>query len=106
MSAIPAVKAPPRTRMAGLTSSMESIAAFVIGTLVVGIVLGIFIMLSNMQFSVNGTKYTLIPSQVASITQSSTITLISILVVIAIVVILVPMVKHLMDLFGKGGGGR
>jgi len=98
--------AAPRTRMAGgMTYTMETIAGFVIGILVVGIVLGVFILLSNMQFTVNGTKYTLIPGQIASLTESTTLTLISIVVIIAIVVILIPVVKYLMDLFG-GRGGR
>ena len=98
--------ATPRTRMAGggISFTMETIAGFVIGVLVVGIVLGVFILLSNMSFTVNGTKYTLIPGQIASLTESTTLTLISIVVIIAIVVILIPVVKYLMDLFGRAGG--
>ena len=100
-----AVVAPPGVRMAGggISYTMETVAGFVIGILVVGIVLGVFILLSNMQFDINGTKYTLIPAQISSLTQSTTLTLISIIIVVAIVVILVPVVKYLMDIFGRGG---
>jgi len=105
MSAAVVTPGQPRTRMAGgMTYTMETIAGFVIGILVVGIVLGVFILLSNMKFTVNGTAYTLIPGQIASLTESTTLTLISIVVIIAIVVILIPVVKYLMDLFGRGGG--
>ncbi len=95
---------PPRTRMAGggISFTMETVAAFVIGVLVVGIILGVFILLSNMEFEINGTKYRLIPSPIAALTQSTTLTLISIIIIVAIVVILVPVVKYLMDLFGRG----
>ena len=87
----------------GISYTMETVAGFVIGILVVGIVLGVFILLSNMQFDINGTKYTLIPAQISSLTQSTTLTLISIIIVVAIVVILIPVVKYLMDLFSRGG---
>jgi len=98
------VATPPGVRMAGgITYTMETVAGFVIGVLVVGIILGVFILLSNMQFDINGTKYTLIPVQISSLTQSTTLTLISIIIVVAIVVILVPVVKYLMDIFGRGG---
>jgi len=95
----------PRTRMAGgMSYTMETVAGFVIGVLIVGIILGVFILLSNMSFDINGTKYTLIPSQISSLTQSTTMTLISIIIVVAIVVILIPVVKYLMDLFSRTGG--
>ncbi len=96
---------PPRTRMAGggMISTMETVAGFVIGVLVVGIILGVFILLSNMHFIINGTRYTLIPPQIAALTQSTTLTLISIIIVVAIVIILIPVVRYLMDLFGRGG---
>jgi hypothetical protein len=98
----------PATRMAGggVSYTMETVAAFVIGVLVVGIILGVFVLLSNMSFEFNGTRYTLIPGQIASLTQSTTLTLLSIIIVVAIVLILIPVVRYLMDLFAKGGGGR
>jgi ABC-type Na+ efflux pump permease subunit len=93
-----------RARMAGgISYTMETVAGFVIGVLIVGIILGVFILLSNMQFNINGTKYTLIPAQISTLTQSTTMTLISIIIVVAIVVILIPVVKYLMDLFSRGG---
>ena len=99
------VATPPGVRMAGgMTYTMETVAGFVIGVLVVGIILGVFILLSNMQFNINGTRYTLIPAQISSLTQSTTLTLISIIIVVAIVVILIPVVKYLMDLFGRSSG--
>jgi divalent metal cation (Fe/Co/Zn/Cd) transporter len=95
----------PRTRMAGgMNYTMETVAGFVIGVLIVGIILGVFILLSNMKFNINGTLYTLIPSQISTLTQSTTMTLISIIIVVAIVVILIPVVKYLMDLFSRTGG--
>jgi divalent metal cation (Fe/Co/Zn/Cd) transporter len=103
-SLLPVTAPPLRSRMAGggMTYTMETVASFVIGVLIVGIILGVFILLSNMQFNINGTRYTLIPAQIASLTQSTTMTLISIIIVVAIVIILIPIVKYLMDLFGKG----
>jgi hypothetical protein len=86
----------------GMAFTMETVAAFVIGILVVGIILGVFILLSNMEFEINGTKYKLIPSPIATLTQSTTLTLISIIVIVAIVIILIPVVKYLMDMFSKG----
>ncbi len=86
----------------GMISTMETVAGFVIGVLVVGIILGVFVLLSNMEFDVNGTKYRLIPTQIAGLTQSTTLTLISIIIVVAIVIILIPVVRYLMDLFGRG----
>jgi ABC-type Na+ efflux pump permease subunit len=101
---VPLNPAAPRNRMAGgISYTMETVAGFVIGVLIVGIILGVFILLSNMQFNINGTRYTLIPAQISALTQSTTMTLISIIIVVAIVVILIPVVKYLMDLFGKGG---
>jgi ABC-type Na+ efflux pump permease subunit len=95
---------PPRMRVAGgITYTMETVAGYVIGVLIVGIILGVFILLSNMQFTINGTRYALIPSQIASLTQSTTLTLISIIIVVAIVIVLIPVVRYLMDLFGRGG---
>jgi divalent metal cation (Fe/Co/Zn/Cd) transporter len=94
----------PRTRMAsGISYTMETVAGFVIGVLIVGIILGVFILLSSMHFNINGTRYTLIPPQISTLTQSTTMTLISIIIVVAIVVILIPVVKYLMDLFSKSG---
>jgi hypothetical protein len=58
-----------------------------------------------MEFEINGTRYRLIPSPIAALTQSTTLTLISIIVIIAIIVILIPVVKYLLDLFG-GKGNR
>jgi hypothetical protein len=102
--AVRIVSLPQQTRMAGggITFTMETVAGFVIGILVVGIILGVFILLSNMEFTINGTKYKLIPSPIASLTQSTALTLISIIVIVAIVIILVPVVKYLMDMFGRG----
>jgi ABC-type Na+ efflux pump permease subunit len=102
------VKAPlPGVRMAGgIVSTMETVAGYVLGILVVGIILGVFILISSMTFNINGTKYTLIPSQIASLGQSTTMTLISIIIVVAIVVLLIPVVRYLMDLFGSRGGAR
>jgi divalent metal cation (Fe/Co/Zn/Cd) transporter len=105
MSAAVVTPGQPRTRMAGgMSYTMETVAGFVIGVLIVGIILGVFILLSNMSFNINGTKYTLIPGQISSLTQSTTMTLISIIIVVAIVVILIPVVKYLMDLFSRTGG--
>ena len=93
----------PRNRLTGgISYVMETVAGFIIGILVVGIVLGVFILLSNMRFNVNGTTFFLIPQQIAGLTQSTTMTLISIIVIVAIVVILIPVVKYLMDLFTRG----
>ena len=100
---IPATSAPQNRLTGGISYVMETVAGFIIGILVVGIVLGVFILLSNMKFNVNGTTFFLIPQQIAGLTQSTTMTLISIIVIVAIVVILIPVVKYLMDLFGRSG---
>ena len=104
-AAIPVTSA-PRNRMAGggFVNVMETVAGYVLGILVVGIILGVFVIISSMQFNINGTRYTLIPAQLAALGQSTTMTLVSIIVVVAIVVLLIPIVKYLMDVFGRGGG--
>jgi len=96
----------PRSRMAGggFINVMETVAGYILGILVVGIILGVFVIISSMQFNINGTRYTLIPAQLAALGQSTTMTLVSIIVVVAIVVLLIPIVKYLMDVFGRGGG--
>ena len=87
----------------GIMDSLRTVAMFVVGILSVGIVLGLFNIISGMRVNVNGTSYNLIPPNIASLTTSTTTSLVSVIVAVAIIFILLPVIFYLMALFGGRG---
>jgi hypothetical protein len=89
-------------KVRGVVDSMRTVAVFVVGVLAVGIVLGLFNIIAGMSVNINGTAYSLIPSNIASLAGSTVTSLISVIIAMAIIFILLPVIFYLMTLFGRG----